>query len=297
MRSLKFFLHAFGLLVLPIATVGLPTQPKLQVIYHSPSPALLSTVSTAIIGEQEVVVIDSGFTSSAALQMISLIRQTTDLPVTRIFATHEHPDHYFGATEFLKAYPKAALLASPSVAQRMEAHAQQKVNQWTPVFGPAEIPRSPIIAQPFDGNEFFLTGNEDEPIQILQPLQGDVEDVSVYWIPSQKILITGDIVYSSKAHVWLAEATPAKNRENWIRTLNYLQSLDPALVLAGHVPDTEEPKVSDISATKEYIEYFNDNIFAKGYTPSEILDLLKSKYPDRTGMVALNQTAFAYGAN
>ncbi|ORY00438.1 Metallo-hydrolase/oxidoreductase [Basidiobolus meristosporus CBS 931.73] len=295
MRFHSIHLQALTLVALVLTTFSFVAESTLRILHSSSPEASFASVSTAVIGKQEVFIIDSGFTVSAAQQLITLIRQSTSLPVTKIFATHEHPDHYFGATEVLRAYPNASLLASPSVVQNMRQSVQEKVGQWTPVFGQAEIPSSPKTAEPFRGNRISLRGNEDEPIHLLQPLQGDVEDVTAYWIPSQKTLITGDLVYSSKIHVWLAEAQRPRNRANWIRSLNYLNSLGPTLVIGGHVPSTETPRVSDIQATKEYIEYFDKNVYGKGYTTQQIFDLLKSRYPDRIGLAILNQTAIAFG--
>ncbi|KAK9710236.1 hypothetical protein K7432_008548 [Basidiobolus ranarum] len=286
-------LQALFAITLSVNVQGIP--PALRVLHHSSAASFLNAVSNVIIGENEAIVIDSGFTKSAALDMIAFIKKNTNLPVTKIFATHEHPDHYFGATEFLKVYPNALLLASPRVVNTMKQHVHEKVNKWTSVYGPDEIPRSPRVAGPYRQTEITLKGNENEPIELLQPLQGDVEDVTVYWIPSQKILLAGDLVYSSKEHVWLAEAMGAKNRENWIRSLKYLLSLQPLQVIGGHIPGTEEPKVSDIDASIEYIEYFNRNVYGKNYSAKEIFDKMKSRFPDRVGLANLNYTATTYG--
>ncbi|ORX84923.1 Metallo-hydrolase/oxidoreductase, partial [Basidiobolus meristosporus CBS 931.73] len=276
------FLSAFG-------------SPKLKVIHHSSSDASMYEVSTAVIGQREVVILDAGFTRSSAQEMISLLKNTTKLPVTKIFATHEHPDHYFGATEILKAYPKAGFYASPSVVKKIKQHVDEKVKQWTGAYAPGEIPQAPRIPKPFRGKSITLGGNKNEPIKLLQPFDGDVEDVTAYWIPSQKTLITGDMVYSSRMHVWLSEAQEPSHRKKWIRSLDYLIRLKPKKVIAGHVPSTEKPQVSDLRATKEYIEYFDRHVYGKSYTAQKIYDLMKKRFPNRIALETLNLTASAYG--
>ncbi|KAK9722985.1 hypothetical protein K7432_002285 [Basidiobolus ranarum] len=286
------FFQKITLTVLFMSAFG---HSKLQILQYSSSDATMSTVSTAVIGQKEVFILDAGFTNSAAKELISLIKNTTHLPVTKIFTTHEHPDHYFGATEILKVYPKAGLYASPIVVKKIKQTVDEKVSQWSSVYGTAEIPQVPRIPKPFRGKSITLRGNKNEPIKLLQPLDGDSEDVTAYWIPSQKVMITGDMVYSSKMHVWLASALEPSHRKGWIRSLDYLTSLKPKKVIAGHVPGTEKPEVSDIRATKEYIQYFDRHIYGKGYSTQKIYDLLKNRYPNRISLDTLNRTAIAFG--
>ncbi|KAK9764807.1 hypothetical protein K7432_007404 [Basidiobolus ranarum] len=268
---------------------------RLKIYHHSASESAMFSVSSLIVGNKEAMVVDAPFTNSAALSLIEFIKNTTNVPVTKIFATHEHPDHYFGGTELLRAFPHASMFATPSVVKRIQKTVQSKVGEWRPVYGPTEIPEHPDIPKPFTSGTIKLRGNEKEFIHLLKPLQGDVDDIAVVWIPSQKTLITGDLVYSKNQHVWLAESRDKKSRKNWIASLNYIQSLKPRRVIGGHVPIGAKPMVSDIQGTKDYIEYFNRNIFDKGYTAQQISDKISRKYPNRQAPIMLNVTAQTYG--
>jgi uncharacterized sulfatase len=53
-----------------------------------------------IVGEKEVLVVDTGPTRFYAEEMIAVIRAHTDLPIRTAVVTHHHPDHAFGIKQF-----------------------------------------------------------------------------------------------------------------------------------------------------------------------------------------------------
>lgn len=56
-----------------------------------------------LIGDDQVVVVDSGGSRRVGEETWRAIRQTTDLPVSHLVLTHMHPDHVFGASVFAEA--------------------------------------------------------------------------------------------------------------------------------------------------------------------------------------------------
>ncbi|KAK9694240.1 hypothetical protein K7432_013507 [Basidiobolus ranarum] len=295
MRFLVLSLPILCLLGSYVEAHGDNSGHKLKIYHYSSPENALSSVSTLIVGKKEAMVVDPPFLNSAARGLISFIKKKTNLPVTKIFSTHEHPDHFFGGTELLKVFRKADLLASPGVVKKINQVAQSKVDQWTPVYGAKEIPQSPSLPKPYKRTIIQLKGNYKEPIHLLQPLQGDVDDLTVLWIPTQKTVITGDMVYAGNNHVWLAEAQTPIARDNWISSLTFLQSLKPRRVIGGHVPNGVQPSVSDLQATKDYISYFNKEIFGRKLSENEIYSKMAAKFPTRQLVIALNITAQTYG--
>ncbi|KAK9718495.1 hypothetical protein K7432_005444 [Basidiobolus ranarum] len=238
----------------------------------SPENAL-SSVSTLIVGNKEAMVVDLPFLNSAECDPISFIKKKTHLPGTKVFSTHEHPDHFSGGTELLKVF----------------------LAQWTPAYGKQEIPQSSTLPKPYERTIIRLKGDDNEPTHLLQPLQGDVDDLTVLWVPSQKTVITVDLVYAGNEHIWLTEAEAPINRDNWISSLTFLQSLKQQRVIGGHVPSEVQPKVSDLLATKDYVSYFNTEIFGKSSSGKEIYAKMSAKFPTLQSIITLNITTQTYG--
>ncbi|KAK9717565.1 hypothetical protein K7432_006095 [Basidiobolus ranarum] len=292
---MKFLILSLPILCLSSEVYGGSLDRKLKIYHYSSPENALSSVSTLIVGSKEAMVVDPPFLNSAARGLISFIQKKTRLPVTKVFSTHEHPDHFFGGTELLKVFHKADMLASPGVAKKIREVVQSKVAQWTPTYGKQEIPQSPALPRPYERTIIRLKGNANEPIHLLQPLQGDVDDLTVLWVPSQKTVITGDLVYAGNEHVWLAEAETPINRDNWISSLTFLQSLKPNRVIGGHVPSEVKPSVSDLQATKDYVTYFNKEVYGKNFSEKEIYAKMSAKFPTRQSLMTLNITAQTYG--
>jgi glyoxylase-like metal-dependent hydrolase (beta-lactamase superfamily II) len=70
-----------------------------------------------------VVVIDPGSTLETGRMVLRQIRTVTDKPVTHVFATHIHGDHWLGNQAIREAYPSARFYAHPVMIE--QAHAGQ----------------------------------------------------------------------------------------------------------------------------------------------------------------------------
>ena len=74
-----------------------------------------------IIAGDQVIVIDPGSSVQAGRRVVQLIKKTTRLPVTTVFTTHIHGDHWLGNQAILEAWPKATLIAHPDMIARAKA--------------------------------------------------------------------------------------------------------------------------------------------------------------------------------
>src|SRR3569833_4173646 len=62
-----------------------------------------------------VVVIDPGSCVHVGRMVVEQIRKTTDKPVTHVFDTHVHGDHWPGNQAILEAWPNATFIAHPDM--------------------------------------------------------------------------------------------------------------------------------------------------------------------------------------
>lgn len=74
-----------------------------------------------IIAGDQVIVIDPGSSVQAGRMVVNAIRKTTKLPVTTVYNTHVHGDHWLGNQAILEAWPKAVFIAHPDMIAKAHA--------------------------------------------------------------------------------------------------------------------------------------------------------------------------------
>jgi glyoxylase-like metal-dependent hydrolase (beta-lactamase superfamily II) len=197
-------------------------MPPLKTKIHISSEKGLSSISTLILGSKQAILIDPPFLLGDANSVVNFIKSNTNLPLAAVFVTHHHPDHYFSANPILDAFPSAQLLAAPYVCAGIEREYDSKVEYWPKVFGKENFhEKPPQKPRPFGFSFLALEGDEDCPVVLLGPVQGDSVDHCLFWIPGggsgdegdeikgdgekagkKGVVICGDSVYARTTHVW-----------------------------------------------------------------------------------------------
>ena len=70
--------------------------------------------SIVIIGDDGVLVFDTGNVPSATRRQIAEIKKLTDKPVRYVVNSHWHPDHNLGNAEYASAFPNVVFIATPA---------------------------------------------------------------------------------------------------------------------------------------------------------------------------------------
>jgi cyclase len=95
----------------------------IYVIRHRDSPDTNPQGNTTVIvGEREVLVVDSGYLPSSTREDIAQIRQWSPLPVRYLVNTHWHPDHIRGNSLYAEAFPGLAIIAHTSTPELEEGY-------------------------------------------------------------------------------------------------------------------------------------------------------------------------------
>src|SRR5687767_4641122 len=82
-------------------------------IAPEPLTGVVNGNSTVIIGDNGVVVVDTGQFPTLAERQIAEIRKLTDKPVRAIINTHWHWDHSLGNAAYRDAFPGASIISTP----------------------------------------------------------------------------------------------------------------------------------------------------------------------------------------
>src|SRR5271156_4131641 len=212
--------HSFGWLMLcscvalafTQASVG-KSQQVFAIKVVTSSDDQFWTNSVIIEGAQEVMLVDAQLTKTNAERVLQEI-QNTKKPLSIIYITHEHADHFLGLEVFREAYPRVRIIANSAVTDRINKVYQEKIDKWKKILGSGATSRV-VAIEKFDGDFIEF---ENSKIEVLKNIQGDTDENTMLWIPGQRILIAGDVVVNNM-HVYTAE-TDSKARGKWLNSLN-----------------------------------------------------------------------------
>ena len=98
------------------------------------------TNSVIIEGEHEVMLVDAQLTKTSAEKILQEIKETRK-PLSTIYITHEHADHFLGLEVFKEAYPRVRIIANSAVVDRINKVYQEKIDKWQKILGSGAIER------------------------------------------------------------------------------------------------------------------------------------------------------------
>src|SRR3981189_2886644 len=84
--------------------------------------------SVIIEGAREVMLVDAQLTKTSAEKVLEEIKKTKK-PLSIIYITHEHADHFLGLEIFKEAYPGVRIIATPAVVARINIVYQEKIGK------------------------------------------------------------------------------------------------------------------------------------------------------------------------
>ena len=244
------------------------------------------TNSVIIEGEHKVMLVDAQLTKTNAERVLEEIKETKK-PLSIVYITHEHADHFLGLEVFREAYPGVRIIANSAVTDRINKVYQEKVDKWKKILGSGAT--SHVVAiEKFDGNFIEF---ESSKIEVLKDVQGDTDENTMLWIPGQKILISGDVVFNGM-HVYTAE-TDSKARGKWLNSLNKIRTLKPSVVIPGHSKVGAPLDASTaVDFTENYLLAFEEEL-KKAKDPDRLIDAMRERFPSADFLLALDRGAKA----
>ncbi len=244
-----------------------PPVPGLTYELNEVAPGVFSAIahgvpyyvanSVVIVGESDVLLVDSGPGRSEAMALRDAIRKVTSLPVRYVVDTHFHFDHALGHA----AFPEAVTIGhvatreglalgqrQPTLAAnrdgmpariadlRTKAQAEEDADKRAAILADANaleryrqelidhVPSPPRLS--FRDALSLWMG--DREVRILHLGRGHTAGDTVVFLPAEKVLCTGDLFngyigYMGDAYV-----------DEWATTLGRLAELDFRVVIAGH---------------------------------------------------------------
>jgi glyoxylase-like metal-dependent hydrolase (beta-lactamase superfamily II) len=194
--------------------------------------------SAFVVTKEGVLVFDTGSSETIGRALRRTIATVTDQPIRWVINSHGHGDHWLGNGAF--AGDGVEVISSAVVQERIRKEGPEWVERFKRMTAGATgdstvvAPNKPVekpLARTFGGVQvqILFSGNSHSP--------GDI----VFWLPAQKVLLTGDVMYTGRA-----PATFDANVQQWTRFLAELEQLQPAVVVPGHGPVGKARDVADL---------------------------------------------------
>jgi glyoxylase-like metal-dependent hydrolase (beta-lactamase superfamily II) len=242
--------------------------------------------SVIIEGTHEVMLVDAQLTKTNAERVLQEIKETKK-PLSIIYITHEHADHFLGLEVFEDAYPGVRIIANSTVVDRADKVYQQKIDKWKQILGSGATSRV-VAIENFDGKSIAFDGSK---IEVLKHIQGDTDENTMLWIPGQKILIADDVLFNDM-HLYTAE-TDSKARQKWFTSLQEIRELKPSSVIPGHSKVGAPLDANTaVDFTEKYLLAFEEEL-KKAKDPDSLINAMKERFPSADLLLALERGAKA----
>lgn len=181
----------------------------------------------AILSEEGVAIVDTRTTPTQAREILTDLREITDLPVTVVVNTHHHHDHAFGNATFRPA----VIWGHARCASRLlETAAEQVRSVSAEVPALAEELREVEVDPPervFEETAYVDLGSRRLELRYLG--RGHTDDDIVVLVPDTGVVFAGDLLENG-APPWFGDGYPL----DWPETASRLLELVRGPVVPGH---------------------------------------------------------------
>jgi cyclase len=211
-----------------------------------------------IVGADHVLAIDTCFTERRTRALIDAIRgRAGDRGVRTLVNTHHHGDHTFG--NFL--FPDTTIIGhdlcrEAIISEGFAAHRLFAGVDW------GDITVSPPSLTFADRLELWV---DDTRVELIFVGPAHTTNDIVAWLPGQRVLFSGDVVFNGGAPFALAGSIGG-----WLDTLDVLRALQPRTIVPGHGAVCGPAVLDDLAAYLRLVMDAAARGFEAGAAPLDV---------------------------
>jgi len=209
------------------------------------------------ITDNSVIIIDPGSSLQVGEALLEKIKEKTDKPITHVFNSHVHGDHWLGNQAIKNAYPDVKIYAHPVMIEEAKAgEGESWVSLMNTLTEGATKGTEPVIASIELENEQEVKVDNITIKSYLSEIAHTKTD-AMFVIVEDKVLITGDNNFNKRMPRLDDGSFPGN-----IKVLEEAMILDIDVVIPGHGP----------AGGKEVLTNFRDFLSIIYETSKEMLD-------------------------
>lgn len=145
-----------------------------------------------VVTDSSVVVVDPGSSEETGRALLKRIKAVTDKPVTHVFNSHVHGDHWLGNHAIVEAYPDAQLLAHPEMIKEASAGGAE---QWVDLLmqlteGAVEGTQAKIPTVALENGQKLSIGGLTFEVVLTEHAHTHTDAMII--VAEEKVLFTGD---------------------------------------------------------------------------------------------------------
>jgi len=184
--------------------------------------------STVIVGDKGVILVEPGGTDEVGRFIKQHVKKISAKPITHVFNTHSHGDHYLGNI----AYPEATIVSSEKCRDSINQMGEEWVGFMESMVGRKFPHTKPVPASMVfpPNSKTRITLNGVEMLIWVPPGSHTDADLMIY-LPAEKVLVTGDILVSGVVPTFQFGSI-----RNWLGVLNEIEKTDTRVFVPGHGP-------------------------------------------------------------
>ena len=226
-----------------------------------------------VVAEDGVVLIDSGGTRKGAAMIHDAIRAITDKPVRLVINTGGQ-DHRWLGNAYFKSLGAHIIANEKAVADQRARLGDQLSRLGKRVGSDGVAGTEPVYAdETFVDEKIIQTGGTR--IEIHHVGHAHTPGDSFVWLPGQKIMFTGDIVYTDRM---LRIGSHSAHR-SWIRAFESMAARQPEILVAGHGSPTDLAQAK--TDTYDYLVFLRKAVqvlIDEGRGMEEVGDIDQSRF-------------------
>jgi glyoxylase-like metal-dependent hydrolase (beta-lactamase superfamily II) len=235
--------------------------------------------------EEGAVLIDAGGSYRGAEQLQAAIQTLTDRPVTLVINTGGQDHRWMGNGYWTEQ--GARIVAAAAAVEDQQARASMQLTMLSQLIGEGLDGTEPVYAsETFADRLELMVGGRS--IVIVQPAPAHTPGDAFVWLPEERVVFAGDIVFTER----LLGVLETSNSAGWLEAFEAMAALGPLHIVPGHGdPTTLERARAD---TYDYLVNLRDRIRAHIDTGG---DIIGSVEVDQSGFSHLEQFDMLAGRN
>ncbi len=179
-----------------------------------------------VITERGVVVIDTQGPRELALLLKEKIRKITEKPILHVINTHYHGDHTFGNQFFAGT---GEIIAHENTRTSLIEKDRIHRERFRRFFGERSLDGFVLTLPTLTFIHTLTLRMDGKSMVIIHPGIAHTDGDAVVFLPEDRVVFSGDIVYKDRLP-WLGDG----DTEGWLRALDMLMELDADVYVPGH---------------------------------------------------------------